>query len=148
LILAPKGAASTRIDFAAVAGQLLNGFKDWVGKDIDEEWEKIQRETRAATRWPIHGSPPIRFSANLAQAYTRGQIIMTKDGYVGRAISPLVEAGDLICVLLGYAMPMVLHLVKDHFEVRGEIYVPGIMHGEAITALNAGERTLRDFELY
>jgi hypothetical protein len=148
LILVPKGGSTTRTDFAAVAGQLLNGFKDWVGSDIDEEWEKREREGRPPTRWPLHGSPPTRFSASLAQAYTGGQIVLTKDGFVGRAISPLVEAGDLICVLLGCAMPMVLHPVGDHFEVRGEIYVPGIMNREAITALHAGERALREFELH
>lgn len=72
---------------------------------------------------------------------------MAKDGYVGRAISPLIEAGDLICVLLGCAMPVVLHPVGDHFEVRGEIYVPGVMNGESMIALHSGEKTERKFKL-
>jgi hypothetical protein len=126
----------------------LNGFKDWIDKNIDKKWKKIQRETQAAIRWPIHKSPPIRFLVNLAQVYIRGQIIITKDGYIGRAISPLVEAGDLIYVLLSYIISIVLYLIKDYFEVRGEIYIPGIIYREAITVLNAGERILRDFKLY
>ena len=148
LIVAPKGPASKGLDFPAVAYQLLDDFKEWLTMDIDDKWETEQRKDGTLTTWPSVENSPTRFSATLAQSYGGGIIAMTKDGYIGRAISPLVEAGDLICILLGCAMPMVLHPVEGHFEVRGEVYVPGIMHGEAMTTLHAGERKIQTFELH
>jgi hypothetical protein len=37
---------------------------------------------------------------------------------------------------------MVLRQVDSHYELVGEAYVPGIMHKEAITALNSREKVL------
>jgi hypothetical protein len=38
--------------------------------------------------------------------------------------------------------------ISDHYELRGDIYVKGIMHGEARACLETGEYKLQDFALH
>jgi hypothetical protein len=59
-----------------------------------------------------------------------------------------VKDGDLVCMLLGCALPMVLRPVDGHNEVVAEAYVAGIMHGEAMVAFNEGKKLLQEFELH
>jgi len=74
------------------------------------------------------------------------RVILTRDGYIGRCRNT-VDTGDLVCVLLGCAMPMVLRPTGGPYNVVGEAYLAGIMHGEAMTAFQEGKKTLREFEL-
>lgn len=74
------------------------------------------------------------------------RVILTHGGYIGRS-RDLVQAGDIACILLGCAMPMILRPIDGHYELVAEAYVPGIMHGEAMTALEEGRKTLLEFEL-
>jgi hypothetical protein len=46
------------------------------------------------------------------------KIILTKDGYMGRCWNT-VQVGDIVCILLGCAMPMVLRPVEQHYELVG-----------------------------
>jgi hypothetical protein len=41
-----------------------------------------------------------------------------------------------------------LRPVEEHFELLGPVYVPGIMLGEAMTALEERTVELREFELH
>lgn len=76
-------------------------------------------------------------------------IVITEKGYVGQTVYPRrVKAGDVVCVLLGCSVPMVLRPVANHFEVIGDIYLHGIMYGEAMKALEEGKVQLQDFELH
>jgi hypothetical protein len=43
---------------------------------------------------------------------------------------------------------MILRPIDGHYEVVAETYVPGIMHGEAMTALEEGRKSLQEFELH
>ena len=61
--------------------------------------------------------------------------IQTSRGYFGKPSVPIFGDGDLICILLGCPVPMVLRKISDHYELRGQIYVEGIMHGEAMACL-------------
>jgi hypothetical protein len=78
---------------------------------------------------------------------SRYRVLFTHDGYIGRG-RELVKAGDIVCILLGCAVPMVLRPIDGHYELVAEAYVPGIMHGEAMTALKEGRKTLQEFELH
>jgi hypothetical protein len=75
------------------------------------------------------------------------QVILTHGSYIGRS-RDLVQAGDIACILLGCAVPMILRPIDGHYELVAEAYVPGIMHGEAMTALKEGRKVLREFELH
>ena len=73
--------------------------------------------------------------------------ILTTDGYIGSCL-PSVDYGDLVCVLLGCAMPMILRSVGGYYRLIGEVYLHGIMQGEAMKALNQGKKELQEFELH
>jgi hypothetical protein len=75
------------------------------------------------------------------------RLITTTNGYIGLAPSGVRE-GDRVCVLLGCHMPLVLRPVNDQFHVIGDVYLHGVMHGEAIEGLEGGICTLRDFDLF
>jgi hypothetical protein len=55
--------------------------------------------------------------------------------------------GDLVCLILGCAAPIVLRPVENHYKVLGEAYVPGIMYGEAIHLIREERQLMRKFEL-
>jgi len=75
-------------------------------------------------------------------------IVLTDGNSIIRPISDHAKSGNLICVILGCAMPMLLHPVDSHYEVHGAVYAPDIMHGEAMKALEEGKIELQDFELH
>lgn len=74
------------------------------------------------------------------------RIILTHNGYIGRS-RRTVQKGDLVCLILGCATPMVLRPVGKNFEVVGEIYMEGMMHGEAMAIVEEEEMILQEFEL-
>jgi hypothetical protein len=78
----------------------------------------------------------------------REDFIQTSRGYFGELQNPAFGDHDLICILLGCPFPMVLRKISDHYELRGQIYVDGIMQGEAMACLDTGECSLQDFELH
>jgi hypothetical protein len=73
---------------------------------------------------------------------------LTEGSNIVRPLTDDPRPGDLICVILGCAMPLLLRPVDGYYEVHGEVYVPGIMHGEAVAALAEGKLVLQDFELH
>ncbi len=78
------------------------------------------------------GSDEYKFMLTLSQTINNRCIIKCTDGYIGIS-SPLVEAGDMICVLLGCTHPMLLRPVEDgKFVLVGECFVPGLTQGEAL----------------
>ncbi|KAH7305457.1 heterokaryon incompatibility protein-domain-containing protein [Stachybotrys elegans] len=84
-------------------------------------------------------------------------VVTTSEGYIGAAAAG-AQAGDVVCVLLGFENPVLLRKVLDappRWRVVGSCYVPGFMHGEAIHgplpkhyrpvfSLNAAPETLID----
>jgi hypothetical protein len=74
--------------------------------------------------------------------------IQTPREYFGRLSNPNFGDGDLVCILLGCSWPMVLRKMSDHYELQGQIYIEGIMHGEAMACLETGECNLQNFELH
>jgi hypothetical protein len=74
------------------------------------------------------------------------RIILTHNGYIARS-RITVQEKDLICVVLGCVIPLILRPVNDHFEIVGEVYVEGIMNGEALATFQEKEGILQEFEL-
>lgn len=76
-------------------------------------------------------------------------IAATERGYIGQTLyTNKAKEGDIVCVLVGCSVPMLLRPVKDHHELVGEVYLDGIMYGEAMEALDHGEVQLQEFELH
>ncbi|KAH7317593.1 heterokaryon incompatibility protein-domain-containing protein [Rhexocercosporidium sp. MPI-PUGE-AT-0058] len=78
---------------------------------------------------------------------SENRIFVTNRGCIGRTESE-VKRNDLVCLILGCAMPMILRPVENHYEVVGEVYLDEIMHEEGMVALREGKRTLQEFELH
>ena len=77
------------------------------------------------------------FHYRLPSHWCSRRFITTMKGYAGLGPSSCVP-GDLICIILGCVIPIILRRVEGHFEVVGECYAHGIMHGEAMVDLDAG----------
>ncbi|KAG4428493.1 hypothetical protein IFR05_016021 [Cadophora sp. M221] len=75
------------------------------------------------------------------------RIFITTKGLIGKFFEETIQAGDIVCVILGCPAPLLLRPVGTQFEVLGGVYLDGIMFGEAIEAMERGEVELRDFEL-
>lgn len=58
-------------------------------------------------------------------------LIVSATGYIGLAPHGTQE-GDVIFVVQGFDVPLVLRQKGEAFELIGEAYVQGIMHGEAL----------------
>jgi hypothetical protein len=58
------------------------------------------------------------------------------------------ETGDIICILVGCALPLVLRKIEDHFIVIGESYVHGFMWGEILDLEKRGELNRQKFVIY
>ncbi|KAF8848092.1 hypothetical protein BDZ45DRAFT_709407 [Acephala macrosclerotiorum] len=55
------------------------------------------------------------------------------------------EKGDKVVVLLGCDFPVVMRKMGDYWILIGEIYVDGIMYGEAMAGLQSGKYTKSEF---
>lgn len=74
--------------------------------------------------------------------------VVTEKGCIGKVCnSGRVRAGDIVCILLGSSIPLVLRPIGGQYEVVCDIYLGGVMFGEGMDALEAGEVHLQDFEL-
>ncbi len=61
----------------------------------------------------------------------RKRLAVTKNRHVGMAPSR-ARKGDVVCLLLGYSVPVVLRNRGTDFEFLGECYLEGYMDGELI----------------
>jgi hypothetical protein len=59
-----------------------------------------------------------------------GRAFFTADGGYFGICPPTAMPGDIVCLVLGFQFPLVLHPIPGEagfFEIRGECYVPGLM---------------------
>ena len=75
------------------------------------------------------------------------KFFVTEKGYfeVGPAY---MKENDLVCVLYGGGVPFLLRPKNNFYHLVGECYVHGIMDGEAITMLEAGQLSEASFEVH
>ena len=71
------------------------------------------------------------FDFSLGSHLQSWRFLTTMGGYVGLGPNTS-QPGDKIVILLGCATPLILRNVQGHYELVGECYVHGIMHGEAM----------------
>lgn len=84
-----------------------------------------------------------KFLEQISLATLNKRLLFTYEGYIGMAPYD-TRKGDKICLLYGCRVPFVLRERTDgDFELVGEVYVHGIMKGEALTDENFEK--LRDF---
>jgi len=58
------------------------------------------------------------------------------------------QNATFVCVLLGYAVSVLLRPKVDHYLLIGEIFIHGFMSGEAMKMKRKREQEVKDFALY
>jgi len=58
----------------------------------------------------------------------------------------VTREGDIICVLLGYSLPVILRPVEDHY-LLAICFVYGLMYGEALQDFVEGKAVLEEFAI-
>jgi hypothetical protein len=71
---------------------------------------------------------------------------ITKKGHFGLA-PKAAKKGDKVVVLLGADVPFIMRKVDETFQVVGEAYIDGIMHGEAVKQVHLGMNEVQDLVL-
>jgi Heterokaryon incompatibility protein (HET) len=90
---------------------------------------------------------PDFFDFNLLSHTQSWRFFTTTSGYAGLGPNPC-QPGDKIVIIFGCASPLVLRPIGSHYELVGECYVHGIMHGEAMRdPLNRESETVVAFEI-
>jgi hypothetical protein len=70
-------------------------------------------------KYPIHSGTPTRR--------------LLASGKMGIGLGPPdYKVGDVLCILAGCSLPAILRPVDDHFLFVNDVYVSGIMYGEAL----------------
>jgi hypothetical protein len=67
------------------------------------------------------------------------RICKSETRYLPGLVPDTAQNGDIICILVGCALPLVLRKVEDHFIVIGESYIHGFMCGEILNMEKRGE---------
>jgi hypothetical protein len=74
-----------------------------------------------------------RFRSKIGLKTKHRRMMRTANGWLGMGPSSL-QAGDKIFVVPGANAPLIMRrLDPGHYQVIGEAYIHGIMHGEAVT---------------
>ncbi|KAI0405808.1 hypothetical protein F4802DRAFT_560770 [Xylaria palmicola] len=119
-------------------GDLL-GYKGphqaWGGnkkKDVTEQHSEL--DERDAVSW-----------ASNALAWRR--LVVTRAGMLGLTVAAVVD-GDTVAVLPGCSMPVVIRHVGPGWKLVGEIFVYGLMGGEAATMIRDGALEMSNINLH
>jgi hypothetical protein len=65
-------------------------------------------------------------------------LVFTEMGYMG--LGPNCQVGDLVCILFGGEVPFVLRPSEGYYRLVGDVYIHGIMEGEAM-GLHGNEKS-------
>ena len=74
------------------------------------------------------------------------RLVTTRGGYLG-LVPAAARCGDVVAVLMGCDTPLVLRRRDGEYEVVGECYVHGIMHGEVIDMVTDGKQKIEEITL-
>jgi hypothetical protein len=74
-----------------------------------------------------------KFVDGFSRFYNNRRVFGSEAGGLGWRPDPM-RGGDVVCVLNGMDMPFVVRKLGEAFVVIGNVYVHGIMDGEAMDA--------------
>lgn len=73
-------------------------------------------------------------------------IFKTSEGHIGLGPKGMAN-GDIICVLMGYRLPVVLRDVGSGYQLVGDCYIQGLMDGEALKLVEEGKAEISTFRI-
>jgi hypothetical protein len=118
-----------------------------------ESTDKYFEDFKSRVMWNPSESVPGPFTSNFTPSMVQkyGSILAATDSMnIVRPLADEARKGDLFRILLGCAMPVYLRHragTSGKYVLYGEVYVPGIMQGEALIALRKGKLEVQDFIL-
>ena len=154
LTLAAEGSHYSRykeLDPDQRAGLLLADFAEyWIQNcATDNERENGILNPGDSLSINFEGLPPpsaYLYRSTAAYALKQRRLFYSKKGYFG--LGPAVmRPGDIVCVLFGAQVPFILRRKDSRYQLVGESYVHGIMHGEAIEMMEDGELEKQTFSI-
>lgn len=132
-----EGRLPTEADFLAYCAESLEDSLSSIltaesmhPKELEQH--KAQQATGVATKWPTQtgDADRVRFQIQHCSFFTTAE-------YMGMGHFTIIP-GDFVCILFGGKTPFVLRPTDDRYALVGECYVCGLMNGEAVNAIEAG----------
>ena len=104
-------------------------------------WHEAHRLSKHALFRAEENSRPT-YTTDLIVSLVGRRMVLTRSGYLGVALG-MAELGDCVAIVKGAKVPLILRPVEDtKWELIGDSYVHGIMHGEAFE-----EQKCKDMEI-
>lgn len=107
------------------------------GQDSQIQWpEEDDDKTRGSTGAHI-------FLEKETFACTGQCFFLTAKGYMGIGCRG-IQKDDVVCVLLGYNMPLIIRKMANHYLLVGNAYIYGLMNGEALQDIQGSKANVED----
>src|SRR6202035_3224075 len=113
------------------------GPTDFAGPVLIDEGAKVSDND------VIHATLP--FKEKMDTCLRKRRICKLDTRFLPGLVPDRALKGDIICILVGCALPLVLRKIRDHFVVVGESYVHGFMCGEILEMERKGEIKREEF---
>jgi Heterokaryon incompatibility protein (HET) len=108
--------------------KLARCYPDISPEQIEDIFLREKRSEDEYLRWIEYC---LRFEKSIYDTLNGRRIFISKAGYMG--IGPLtIQDGDMICVVLGYDIPLLVRKKDNYHVLVGECFVWGLMDGEAL----------------
>ncbi|KAF2191659.1 hypothetical protein K469DRAFT_718680 [Zopfia rhizophila CBS 207.26] len=119
--------------------------------EVFNRWAHRKGLTRSLLPEELRDRRPVelyekRWRESLESGITHKRFFVTEMGLIGLAPRN-IQAGDLVCVLLGGRVPFSLRENDDHYNLVEETYLHGFMDGRAVDLANRGELEVQKFRL-
>ena len=116
------------------------GPTDFAGPDLrDTNAKMLDTDT-------LHATMP--FKEKMDTCLRKRRLCKSETRFLPGLVPDKAKDKDIICILVGCALPLVLRREKDHFIVIGESYVHGFMCGEILEMERRGEVEREEFIIY
>jgi hypothetical protein len=125
--------------------QVMREFWGGTPEPHQDLWRRIELFSFRLTAYPFPAAEI--FLRSTTRFRNTRYVFQTSNRYLGLG-PPLMQEGDLICILSGCSVPFILRVEGSHYLLVGPCFVMGIMDGEAVPDLKAFENLLETFEIH
>jgi hypothetical protein len=94
----------------------------------------------------LHATMP--FKEKMDTCLRKRRLCKSETRFLPGLVPDTAKNEDIICILVGCALPLVLRREEDHFIVIGESYVHGFMNGEILKMERRGEIKRENFIIF
>jgi hypothetical protein len=127
---------------------IVEAFVRTIVADLDEDFQRVT-PSKYTRFWEVNTKENAEWGLEIwtLQMSTNRRLLVTNDGYIG--LGPIkARQGDHVCILYGCSVPAILREINGGFSLIGEAYVHGCMDGEALTLVNEGKLSEKEWILF